>query len=64
MSARRGPVLLVVLDGFGIGDGGPADSTAVAHAPFFARARREFPMAKLDTSGVAVGLPPGQMTWT
>ena len=57
----RGPVMLVVLDGFGLGDGGPADSTALAHAPFFARARREFPMAKLETSGEAVGLPPGQM---
>jgi 2,3-bisphosphoglycerate-independent phosphoglycerate mutase len=53
--------MLVVLDGFGIGDGGPADSTALAHAPFFARARREFPMAQLETSGEAVGLPPGQM---
>jgi len=59
--AARGPVMLVVLDGFGLGDGGPADSTALAHAPFFARARREFPMAKLETSGEAVGLPPGQM---
>ena len=57
----RGPVMLVVLDGFGLGDGGPADSTALAHAPFFARARREFPMAQLETSGEAVGLPPGQM---
>jgi 2,3-bisphosphoglycerate-independent phosphoglycerate mutase len=53
--------MLVVLDGFGIGDGGPADSTALAHAPFFARARRLFPMAQLETSGEAVGLPPGQM---
>ncbi len=58
---RSRPVMLVVLDGFGIGDGGAADSTAVAHAPFFARMRREFPMAKLETSGEAVGLPPGQM---
>ena len=58
---RSQPVVLVVLDGFGIGDGGPADSTAIAHAPFFARLRREFPMAKLETSGEAVGLPPGQM---
>ena len=61
VAAKRGPVMLVVLDGFGIGDGGPADSTALAHAPFFARARREFPMARLETSGEAVGLPPGQM---
>jgi 2,3-bisphosphoglycerate-independent phosphoglycerate mutase len=53
--------MLVVLDGFGLGDGGPADATQLAHAPFFARARRELAMAKLETSGEAVGLPPGQM---
>ncbi|MGH7289114.1 MAG: 2,3-bisphosphoglycerate-independent phosphoglycerate mutase, partial [Myxococcota bacterium] len=57
----RGPVMLVVLDGFGIGDGGPADATALAHAPFLARARRELAMARIETSGAAVGLPPGQM---
>ena len=56
-----GPLLLVVLDGFGIGDGGAADSTAVAHTSFFDRARRDYPMAQLETSGEAVGLPPGQM---
>jgi 2,3-bisphosphoglycerate-independent phosphoglycerate mutase len=55
------PVVLVVLDGFGLGDGGPGDATARAHAPFFARARRDFPLARLETSGEAVGLPPGQM---
>jgi len=53
--------MLVVLDGFGIGDGGPADATACAHAPFFAHARRDLPMARIETSGEAVGLPPGQM---
>ncbi len=56
-----GPLVLVVLDGFGLGDGGPSDATAAAHAPFFARARREFVHARLETSGEAVGLPPGQM---
>ncbi|HEX2484347.1 MAG TPA: 2,3-bisphosphoglycerate-independent phosphoglycerate mutase, partial [Myxococcota bacterium] len=55
------PVVLVVLDGFGLGDGGPADATARAHAPFFARLRRDHPMARIATSGEAVGLPPGQM---
>ena len=53
--------MLVVLDGFGLGDGGPADATALAHAPFFDRLRRECPMARIETSGEAVGLPPGQM---
>ena len=57
----KGPVMLVVLDGFGLGDGGPADATALAHAPFFDRLRRECPMARIETSGEAVGLPPGQM---
>jgi 2,3-bisphosphoglycerate-independent phosphoglycerate mutase len=56
-----GPVVLVVLDGFGIGDGGAADATALAQTPFFARARATYPSAKLETSGEFVGLPPGQM---
>jgi 2,3-bisphosphoglycerate-independent phosphoglycerate mutase len=56
-----GPVMLVVLDGFGVGDRGPSDATARGHTPFFDRARREHPMALLETSGDAVGLPPGQM---
>ncbi len=55
------PVVLVVLDGFGIGDGGATDATAVASTPFFDRADRSYPKAKLETSGEAVGLPPGQM---
>jgi 2,3-bisphosphoglycerate-independent phosphoglycerate mutase len=55
------PVVLIVLDGLGLGDGGPADATARAHAPLFARLRRDYPMAKIETSGEAVGLPPGQM---
>ncbi len=55
------PVMLVVLDGFGTGDGGPHDAIAAARTPFFDRARSAFPMAQLQTSGEAVGLPSGQM---
>ena len=57
----NGPVVLCVLDGFGIGDGGETDATAVAHAPFLRRISQDFPGAQLETSGEAVGLPPGQM---
>ena len=53
--------MLVVLDGFGLGDGGPGDATAQAHTPFLSRAQRLFPHAQLETSGESVGLPPGQM---
>jgi 2,3-bisphosphoglycerate-independent phosphoglycerate mutase len=57
----KGPVLLIVLDGFGIGDGGPSDATAVAHTPFLRDARERYPTARIETSGEAVGLPSGQM---
>jgi 2,3-bisphosphoglycerate-independent phosphoglycerate mutase len=53
--------MLVVLDGFGLGDGGPGDATARAHAPWFERARQIYPTARIETSGESVGLPPGQM---
>ena len=57
----KGPVCLVVLDGFGIGNGGPGDATSLADAPFFDRLDRVYPSAELETSGSAVGLPDGQM---
>ena len=57
----NGPVLLIVLDGFGIGRGGEGDATALADTPFFDRADRVYPRAQLETSGRAVGLPDGQM---
>jgi len=55
------PVALIVLDGFGVGDGGDTDATAVAHTPFFVEASERHASARLETSGDAVGLPPGQM---
>ena len=61
MSAARGPLLLVILDGFGLGDGGESDAIALARTPFFDGARARWPQAQIETSGAAVGLPPGQM---
>lgn len=57
----NGPVVLIVLDGFGIGDGGAADATALAHSPFLTQAREQYPCSVVETSGESVGLPPGQM---
>jgi 2,3-bisphosphoglycerate-independent phosphoglycerate mutase len=57
----QGPVVLVVLDGYGIGDGGSADATEAAHSPFLRDAAIQYPTASLETSGESVGLPPGQM---
>ncbi|MEE2674057.1 MAG: 2,3-bisphosphoglycerate-independent phosphoglycerate mutase [Myxococcota bacterium] len=55
------PVVLVVLDGYGVGDGGAADATEAAHTPFLTEAATSHPSASIETSGEAVGLPPGQM---
>jgi 2,3-bisphosphoglycerate-independent phosphoglycerate mutase len=56
------PVLLCVLDGWGIGD--EADShnaIAQANALNYQRILKTYPHAQLETSGLAVGLPEGQM---
>ncbi len=55
------PVVLVVLDGFGIGCGDAGDATALAKAPFFQRLAEHYPSTQVETSGHAVGLPDGQM---
>jgi 2,3-bisphosphoglycerate-independent phosphoglycerate mutase len=55
------PIVLVVLDGYGLGDGGAADATEAAHSPFLKDAVIRYPTASIETSGEAVGLPPGQM---
>ena len=58
MSGGAGPMPDSCLDGFGIGDGGPADATAVAHTPFFDAMRAATTRWRaIETSGEAVGLP-------
>ncbi|RMH52283.1 MAG: 2,3-bisphosphoglycerate-independent phosphoglycerate mutase [Zetaproteobacteria bacterium] len=50
-------VLLVVLDGWGIGDGGPGDAIARADTPNIDRLTANFPHTRLFTHGRFVGLP-------
>ena len=61
-AARPRPIVLVVLDGFGIGPrpGGRRDRGR-AHAPLARRCSRAGPTASSQASEGAVGLPPGQM---
>ena len=58
-TARR--VALIVVDGFGVGDGGPCDATAVAAMSAWRGLCGMHPHATLGASGEAVGLPAGQM---
>jgi len=53
--------VLVVLDGFGIGKRRAADAIAAARMPVWRAFLGEWPNARLDASGEAVGLPVGQM---
>ncbi len=55
------PVLLVVLDGWGIRVEREANAIAIAGTPNMDALVRDYPSTALRTSGLAVGLPEGQM---
>ena len=55
------PLVLLVIDGFGIGAGAPGDAIVAAAMPAWQDLRARWPHAELDASGTAVGLPEGQM---
>jgi len=59
--ARPRPIVLVVLDGFGIGPTAADDAIASAAMPVWRGLLDRWPHAVLGASEEAVGLPPGQM---
>jgi 2,3-bisphosphoglycerate-independent phosphoglycerate mutase len=58
---RPRPIVLIVLDGFGIGRDASADAIAAAPMPHWRSLVARWPHAVLRASEDAVGLPPGQM---
>ena len=60
-AARRPPVVLVVLDGWGISPDRDHNAIAAGRTPTYTELLERFPHASLVTSGEAVGLPAGQM---
>ena len=58
---RPRPVVLVVLDGFGIGANPADDAIATTPMPNWRAMLDRWPHARLRASEDAVGLPPGQM---
>ncbi len=56
-----GPVVLVILDGWGIGRDEPGNAVLHADTPTMDHLWVTYPHATLLTSGEAVGLPDGQM---
>jgi 2,3-bisphosphoglycerate-independent phosphoglycerate mutase len=56
------PVLLCILDGWGIGDETSKDNAiSLAKTPNYHQILKNFPHSQLGTSGLDVGLPEGQM---
>ncbi|MCK4664655.1 MAG: 2,3-bisphosphoglycerate-independent phosphoglycerate mutase [Bacteroidales bacterium] len=54
-------VLLMILDGWGIGDKSKSDAIFNGETPNIDRLTKQYPNSKLYTSGEKVGLPDGQM---
>ncbi len=55
------PILLCILDGFGVKRGGKHDAIANAKTPVLDELFKNYPHSELKTFGEAVGLPEGQM---
>lgn len=51
------PVILVIMDGVGIGSGGPEDAVSLANTPHLDWLRQHHPHMVLAAHGLAVGLP-------
>ncbi len=51
----------MILDGWGIAKDPSVSALDLAQTPFMDRVQKEYPTATLNTTGMAVGLPKGQM---
>ena len=60
-NAKKRPVVLVVLDGWGYRAEREGNAIALANTPTWDALSTRYPMALLEASGLAVGLPEGQI---
>jgi 2,3-bisphosphoglycerate-independent phosphoglycerate mutase len=58
---RPRPVVLVIMDGWGLAAAGPGNAVAQANTPNVDRWIAECPFTTLGASGLDVGLPDGQI---
>nr|WP_279237123.1 2,3-bisphosphoglycerate-independent phosphoglycerate mutase [Alkaliphilus serpentinus] len=57
----RKPVALIILDGFGISERDLGNAVKAAHLPNYHKLMNKYPHTHINASGLAVGLPEGQM---
>ncbi len=55
------PVVLMILDGYGLNEKTEGNAVALANTPVMDRLMSEYPFVRGNASGMAVGLPDGQM---
>jgi 2,3-bisphosphoglycerate-independent phosphoglycerate mutase len=55
------PLMLMILDGWGNNPNSENNAVALAETPNMTRLCRDYPCTEIGTSGMAVGLPEGQM---
>ncbi|MDD6796648.1 MAG: 2,3-bisphosphoglycerate-independent phosphoglycerate mutase [Clostridiaceae bacterium] len=55
------PVMLMIMDGFGLAPKSEGNAVALAKKPNIEKLMKEDPTTELQASGMAVGLPDGQM---
>ncbi len=58
---RRKPIMLMILDGFGINENEKANAVKLANTPNIDKLMKTCPTTIIHTSGLDVGLPDGQM---
>ncbi|MGC6481426.1 MAG: 2,3-bisphosphoglycerate-independent phosphoglycerate mutase [Porticoccaceae bacterium] len=61
MSSHKSPKVLIIVDGFGYSDSGKYNAISAANAPCWHNLWKNNPKTLISTSGMAVGLPEGQM---
>lgn len=61
MQKIKGPLALVILDGWGLAAASDTNGIAIAETPVMDRLQKDYPFTELEASGEAVGLPEGQI---
>src|SRR5215216_5119134 len=58
---QKGPLALIILDGFGHSEAREGNAVALAKMPFYDELREKYPHTLIEASGTCVGLPTGVM---
>ena len=60
MELSKGPIVLLILDGWGLAPPSPGNAITQANTPYFDKLKAGYPNTQLVASGEAVGLPHGE----